>query len=230
MSEFNITIEGGTSKRLPTAGKYVDRDIIVTAKGGDTMVGTWIFNAVLDITLPDGIYPINISAKVWGGAYEIVGLTFYDGLVMGLVTDLETGNYLDCYEDGDWLAPRIYDITEEPTNAELIAWIKANGRKATYEDGFAEGEKAILSTYVDWAVSTTSNSCIVEFYNDCDFYAHIRLDVNENKTGEHYTEEFVLAPRDEYYISEGEMGMQDMLEAEWTVSVTISKFSTDGEE
>lgn len=34
MSEFNITIEGGTSKRLPTAGKYVDRDIIVTAEGG----------------------------------------------------------------------------------------------------------------------------------------------------------------------------------------------------
>lgn len=30
----NITVEGGTSVRLPTAGKYVDRDIIVTAEGG----------------------------------------------------------------------------------------------------------------------------------------------------------------------------------------------------
>lgn len=30
----NITIEGGTSVRLPTAGKYCDRDIIVTAEGG----------------------------------------------------------------------------------------------------------------------------------------------------------------------------------------------------
>jgi hypothetical protein len=30
----NITIEGGTSVRLPTAGKYCDRDIIVTATGG----------------------------------------------------------------------------------------------------------------------------------------------------------------------------------------------------
>lgn len=30
----NITIEGGTSVRLPTAGKYCDRDIVVTATGG----------------------------------------------------------------------------------------------------------------------------------------------------------------------------------------------------
>lgn len=34
MSEINISIEGGTSKRLLTAGKYCDRDIIVSAEGG----------------------------------------------------------------------------------------------------------------------------------------------------------------------------------------------------
>lgn len=34
MSEHNITVEGGTSVRLPTAGKYCDRDILVTAEGG----------------------------------------------------------------------------------------------------------------------------------------------------------------------------------------------------
>ena len=34
MSEFNITVEGGTSVRLPTAGKYCDRDIVITAEGG----------------------------------------------------------------------------------------------------------------------------------------------------------------------------------------------------
>lgn len=33
MSEINITVEGGTSKRLLTAGKYCDRDIVVTATG-----------------------------------------------------------------------------------------------------------------------------------------------------------------------------------------------------
>lgn len=34
MSTHNITVEGGTSVRLPTAGKYCDRDIIITAEGG----------------------------------------------------------------------------------------------------------------------------------------------------------------------------------------------------
>ena len=34
MSEHNIVVKGGTSVRLPTAGKYCDRDIIVTAEGG----------------------------------------------------------------------------------------------------------------------------------------------------------------------------------------------------
>lgn len=31
---FNIEVQGGSSVRLPTAGKYCDRDIVVTANGG----------------------------------------------------------------------------------------------------------------------------------------------------------------------------------------------------
>lgn len=34
----NITVDGGTSVRLKTAGKYCDRDIVVTAKGGGKIV------------------------------------------------------------------------------------------------------------------------------------------------------------------------------------------------
>lgn len=33
---FEIEVQGGSSVRLPTAGKYCDRDIVVTATGGDT--------------------------------------------------------------------------------------------------------------------------------------------------------------------------------------------------
>ena len=33
----NISVEGGTSVRLPTAGKYCDRDIVVTATGGGSV-------------------------------------------------------------------------------------------------------------------------------------------------------------------------------------------------
>lgn len=36
MSEFNFTLESGQSLKLPTAGKYCDRDIVVTAEGGSS--------------------------------------------------------------------------------------------------------------------------------------------------------------------------------------------------
>lgn len=40
MSEHRITVAGGNSVRLPTGGKYCDRDIIVTAEGGGTELPT----------------------------------------------------------------------------------------------------------------------------------------------------------------------------------------------
>ena len=48
----NITVEGGTSVRLPTAGKYCDRDIIVTATGGggtDTTIKDFVEGNQLEI-------------------------------------------------------------------------------------------------------------------------------------------------------------------------------------
>lgn len=42
MSEFNIEVEGGKAVRLPTAGKYCDRDIVVTATGGGSAAPMWL--------------------------------------------------------------------------------------------------------------------------------------------------------------------------------------------
>lgn len=47
MSQHEITIEGGTSKRLLTAGKYCDRDILVTATGGASI-------ETVPVTIVDG--------------------------------------------------------------------------------------------------------------------------------------------------------------------------------
>ena len=47
----NITVEGGTSVRLPTSGKYCDRDIVVTATGGGS------------VTEPSTISGINLHNK-----------------------------------------------------------------------------------------------------------------------------------------------------------------------
>jgi protein-tyrosine phosphatase len=38
---FNIEVEGGKTVRLTTAGKYCDRDIVVTAKGAEAAEHTW---------------------------------------------------------------------------------------------------------------------------------------------------------------------------------------------
>lgn len=64
MSEFNIEVEGGSSVRLPTAGKYCDRDIVVTATDGgvseaETMWITTIQRSGAVITkLPDSLTSI----------------------------------------------------------------------------------------------------------------------------------------------------------------------------
>jgi hypothetical protein len=47
----NITVQGGTSVRLPTAGKYCDRDIVITADY-DVYEGTYkVTPAVSEQTL-----------------------------------------------------------------------------------------------------------------------------------------------------------------------------------
>lgn len=64
---FNITLEGGTSLRLPTAGKYCDRDIIVTVEGGkedldvvlteqETLIAT--LQAILKVRASDDEYKV----------------------------------------------------------------------------------------------------------------------------------------------------------------------------
>lgn len=59
----NITIEGGTSVRLPTAGKYCDRDIVVTATGGG-------------IT-PDEVATATITGDIVLSATSIADYAFY---------------------------------------------------------------------------------------------------------------------------------------------------------
>ena len=34
MADIEITVDGGTSRRLLTAGKYCDKNILITATGG----------------------------------------------------------------------------------------------------------------------------------------------------------------------------------------------------
>ena len=72
MSEFNIEVEGGKAVRLPTAGKYCDRDIVVTATGGgSTMDDFW-----------DAYFTglsFNPSTGAWDCSYAFAGRGWSDG-------------------------------------------------------------------------------------------------------------------------------------------------------
>jgi hypothetical protein len=65
----NITIEGGASVRLPTAGKYCDRDIIITAEGGTptpTQEKTVeiMANGTVEVTPDEGYALSKVTANV----------------------------------------------------------------------------------------------------------------------------------------------------------------------
>lgn len=63
----NITVEGGTSVRLPTAGKYCDRDIVITAEGGkEDLEAVLTEQEELIATLQD-----TLRGKASGGGGEI---------------------------------------------------------------------------------------------------------------------------------------------------------------
>lgn len=72
---FNIEVEGGKTVRLPTAGKYCDQDIVVTATGGGATPAVPIIEplAVTENGIytahggVDGYSPITVNVEASGG-------------------------------------------------------------------------------------------------------------------------------------------------------------------
>lgn len=74
MSEINISMEGGTTKRLLTAGKYCDRDIVVTVEssGGESDGDEGIIDALIGRSITEissnltavGLYAFHSCTKL----------------------------------------------------------------------------------------------------------------------------------------------------------------------
>ena len=93
MSEHNIVVQGGTTTRLLTAGKYCDRDILVTAEGG---------SLALDV----------VTASALPG-------TVVDGQIV-VITDTTPGTvYIDTDEPGSPVAGDLWIVLASGGDAAL---------------------------------------------------------------------------------------------------------------
>ena len=110
----NITVEGGTSVRLPTAGKYCDRDIVITATGSSSDPPSEPVIEALEITengtytAPDGVdgySPITVNVESGGGGGNDEEIDALVGLFEYTTTDFASdritklGQYAFYYRD-----------------------------------------------------------------------------------------------------------------------------------
>lgn len=89
MSQHDITVQGGTSVRLPTAGKYCDRDILIHASAGGVDLPT-LTNEGTASDLMRGKQLISGSGSVVSGSFTLdTELSEQDSLIERLRTALQ---------------------------------------------------------------------------------------------------------------------------------------------
>ena len=103
MSEFKITVPGGSTVRLPTSGKYCDRDIVITATGNSGAAGVetcsvtvdfFSYGAIMYTQLTSG----GISAQQISGAGQVV------------LTDVVCGSMIAVYLPSSNVLIECYDV------------------------------------------------------------------------------------------------------------------------
>ncbi len=86
----NITVEGGKSVRLPTAGKYCDRDIVVTAEAGGIKLPE-LTNPGTSADLMAGKELLDGEGKIVTGSFSLEPeLSTQDALIEQIKTVLQT--------------------------------------------------------------------------------------------------------------------------------------------
>lgn len=74
MSEFHIEVDGGKSVRLPTSGKYCNRDILVTATGGYSKTDWLAYARSANTLFAGAIFPEDVDIVI-GSQYPGIKIT-----------------------------------------------------------------------------------------------------------------------------------------------------------
>lgn len=109
---FEITVEAGTSVRLPTVGKYCDRDIIITATGGGGEdINAFIDRSITEVNISEGVTKIgdfafrsctNLKSVTLPSTLKTIGSSaFYSTKITTLdvpngVTKINSNAYTSC--------------------------------------------------------------------------------------------------------------------------------------
>lgn len=95
---IEITVQGGTSKKLLTGGKYCPEDIVVTAEGGSTepIIEPLSVTENGTYTAPDGVHgysPVTVNVESGGGSSDELSAFLMNTLTTldnSVVTSLKT--------------------------------------------------------------------------------------------------------------------------------------------
>ena len=104
MSELNFTVEAGSAIRLKTAGKYCDRDILVTAEGSSGADALAVFLRGDSTTLESDV------TKIRG--YVCYNNNLITDLVLPMATDLELYSFYGCTALKNVQLPKVRNIAK----------------------------------------------------------------------------------------------------------------------
>lgn len=151
---INITVEGGSSKRLLTAGKYCPEDIVVTATGGEG--GDDLAGAIADRSIVE--FRSDRCAKI--GAYSFRGCANLETLVAPNAKSVGEYALYNCSKLQSIVLPSVETVSanafREASNLEVIDLPKLSAIPGTAFYGCRALKALILRSNTMVTLSSTS--------------------------------------------------------------------------